>query len=171
MNKFSTASHTHNSGNKHVLKLKRKKYLTWQCHRHRVKRKSQSKKRRWESSTASRVAVIGGDGSFTSLAAERYFVEKIETTHCHSFDSIFDAIEKDQVEYGVLPIENSDLGTIRSGVDKLIQREGIHIVGETYEREKHCLCALHRRRDRAIGKNHQSYRCTGTVQRLLETYS
>ena len=106
------------------------------------KKNVSNKKRRWESSTASRVAVIGGDGSFTSLAAQRYFVEKIETTHCHSFDSIFDAIEKDQVEYGVLPIENSDLGTIRSGVDKLIQREGIHIVGETYEREKHCLCAL-----------------------------
>ena len=48
-----------------------KKYLvTTECHR--VKRKSR-KKRRWESSTASRVAVIGGDGSFTSLAAERYF--------------------------------------------------------------------------------------------------
>jgi len=100
------------------------------------------RKRRWEDSTPSRVAVIGGDGSFTSLAARRYFVESIELKHCSSFDSIFDAIDKGDVEYGVLPIENSDLGTIRSGIDKLVQKPGIHIVGETYEREKLCLCAL-----------------------------
>lgn len=44
----------------------------------------------------------------------------------------------------MLPIENSDLGTIRRGLDKLVQQgpNKFHVVGETYEREKHCLCAL-----------------------------
>lgn len=74
----------------------------------------------------------GGKGSFSEEALIRYFGDIIpDTYHYDEFEDVFRAIEKDKIEYGVLPIENSSTGAISQVYDLLTKYE-FYIVGEKY---------------------------------------
>ncbi|TYK65188.1 prephenate dehydratase [Colwellia echini] len=87
------------------------------------------------------VAFLGDKGSYSYLASHRYFsrrAEKIIESGCQSFAEILQQVESGQVDYGMLPIENTSSGGINEVYD-LIQHTSLSIVGEITQPIKHCL--------------------------------
>ena len=77
-----------------------------------------------------KVGFLGPIGTFTHQAALDFFPKSgTEFIPCSDSLEIFDNIEKDLLEYGVVPIENSLQGTVRETLDLLIEKDLI-IYGE-----------------------------------------
>jgi prephenate dehydratase len=85
-----------------------------------------------------RVAYQGEPGAYSESAAIEYFGVEVETVPCESFDRVFEAVQMDQVERGILPIENSLAGSIHRNYD-LLMRHTLWIVGEHDLHVEHCL--------------------------------
>jgi len=87
------------------------------------------------------VAFLGDKGSYSYLASHRYFsrrAEKIIESGCQSFNEILQQVESGQVDYGMLPIENTSSGSINEVYD-LLQHTNLSIVGEITQPIEHCL--------------------------------
>lgn len=87
------------------------------------------------------VAFLGDKGSYSYLASHRYFsrrAEKIIESGCQSFSEILQQVESGQVDYGMLPIENTSSGSINQVYD-LLQHTNLSIVGEITQPIEHCL--------------------------------
>ena len=87
------------------------------------------------------VAFLGDRGSYSYLASHRYFsrrAEKIVESGCQNFSDILQQVESGQVDYGMLPIENTSSGSINQVYD-LLQHTNLSIVGEITQPIEHCL--------------------------------
>ena len=87
------------------------------------------------------VAFLGDKGSYSYLASHRYFsrrAERIIESGCKSFTTIMQSVESGQVDYGMLPIENTSSGGINDVYD-LLQQTNLYIVGEITQPIEHCL--------------------------------
>ncbi|MBL4941652.1 MAG: chorismate mutase [Colwellia sp.] len=87
------------------------------------------------------VAFLGDKGSYSYLASHRYFsrrAEKIIESGCQNFSDILNQVESGQVDYGMLPIENTSSGSINQVYD-LLQHTNLFIVGEITQPIEHCL--------------------------------
>ncbi len=87
------------------------------------------------------VAFLGDKGSYSYLASHRYFsrrAEKIIESGCQNFSEILQQVESGQVDYGMLPIENTSSGSINEVYD-LLQHTNLSIVGEITQPIEHCL--------------------------------
>ena len=87
------------------------------------------------------VAFLGDKGSYSYLASHRYFsrrAEKIIESGCKNFSDIFQQVESGQVDYGMLPVENTSSGSINEVYD-LLQHTNLSIVGEITQPVEHCL--------------------------------
>lgn len=78
---------------------------------------------------AEKVGFFGVTGSFCEEAMLTYFDQIGEEKAYDKFEEIFMAIKNDEIDYGVLPIENSSTGAI-SQVYDLLYKYGFYIVGE-----------------------------------------
>ncbi|HXD08745.1 MAG TPA: prephenate dehydratase [Anaerolineales bacterium] len=87
-----------------------------------------------------RVAFQGEPGAYSEQAVFNYF-GNIETQPCESFDAVFDAVNSNASDAGLIPIENSLAGSIHQNYDLLLRNE-LNIVGEYLLRVQHCLIAL-----------------------------
>lgn len=88
-----------------------------------------------------KVGYQGIPASFSHQAAIEYFGEKAETAYYSSFQEVFEAIQNNEIKYGVLPIENSSTGGI-SEVCDLLGRYGCYIVGEKCIKVEHNLLGI-----------------------------
>lgn len=77
------------------------------------------------------VAFYGVSGSFTEEALFKYFPNDVDTKSCEQFEDVFTALVNGEVDYGVLPIENSSTGGI-GAVHDLLNQYDCYITGETY---------------------------------------
>ena len=59
---------------------------------------------------------------------------------CHSFEDIFHAIEEGRATHGLLPVENSQAGSINQAYDLLLDHD-LRVIGEVKLRVRHCLLA------------------------------
>jgi len=87
------------------------------------------------------VAFLGDKGSYSYLASYRYFsrrAEEIIEFGCDSFSGILHQVESGNVDYGMLPIENTSSGSINEVYD-LLQHTNLSIVGELSQPIDHCL--------------------------------
>ena len=66
---------------------------------------------------------------------------KAEVKNFNSFDEVFDAVDKGEISYGVLPVENSTAGSV-SAVYDLILKHRFYIVGALDLSIDHYLCSL-----------------------------
>ena len=57
---------------------------------------------------------------------------------CHSFEDIFQAVEEGRATLGLLPVENSQAGSINQAYDLLLDHD-LRVVGEVKLRVRHCL--------------------------------
>jgi chorismate mutase / prephenate dehydratase len=92
-------------------------------------------------STSKKVAVLGGLGAYSHLAAKQFFYSSDnQYDACDSFIEIIKKVENDHVEYGVIPIENTTSGGITEVYDLLLG-SNLQIIGEEKLAIKHCLVA------------------------------
>ena len=95
-----------------------------------------------EGDGALRVAFQGARGAYSEIALLRYFdlpdrdVEPVSSAH---FRDVFDAVLKGEADFGVVPLENSLMGSIHENYDLLLQYPDVRIVGETHIRIQHSL--------------------------------
>ena len=86
------------------------------------------------------VAYQGEAGAYSEEGA----LALVPDAERHAFPSIrkvFEAVEVGRVAAGLVPLDNSQAGSINETYD-LFLRHGLHLVGETVVRVDHCLLAL-----------------------------
>ncbi len=76
-----------------------------------------------------RAAFLGEMGTFSHKACTQYFGTKVAAVPTPSFRSIFEAVKKGEVDFGVVPLENSLTGSIHENYDLLLDYD-LRIVGE-----------------------------------------
>jgi len=81
------------------------------------------------SESRDKIGFYGVRGSFTEEAMIKYFGENKGAMAYEEFENVFLAIKNGEIDYGVLPIENSSTGAI-SDVYDLLYKYGFYILGE-----------------------------------------
>lgn len=67
----------------------------------------------------SKAGFLGVLGSFSHQALVEYSGGSAEAVSCKNFKEIFEALDRGEIEYGILPIENSSTGSITEVYDLL----------------------------------------------------
>jgi prephenate dehydratase len=76
-----------------------------------------------------RAAFLGEIGTFSHKACTQYFGTKVEAVPTPSFRAIFETVKTGDVDFGVVPLENSLSGSIHENYDLLIEYD-LRIIGE-----------------------------------------
>jgi len=91
-----------------------------------------------------RVGYQGTEGAFSELAGRRYFGPRgVEVSYrgYDTFQEMLEAVHDGELDYGVLPIENTTSGSVTAAYD-LLSRMDLALVGEEIQEVDHCLLAL-----------------------------
>lgn len=88
--------------------------------------------------TELKVSYLGPSGSFSEAAVKKVFGTSIIPTSRDSISGIFEDVISNTVNYGIVPIENSNQGSINQTLELLIDKP-ISICGEINLDIKHCL--------------------------------
>jgi len=86
------------------------------------------------------VAYQGAPGANSQEAIFQHFGPQVGTLACHSFEDIFHAVEEGRATMGLLPVENSQAGSINQAFDLLLDHD-LRVIGEVKFRVRHCLLA------------------------------
>jgi len=76
-----------------------------------------------------RASFLGAIGTFSHKACTQYFGTKVAAVPSPSFKSIFESVKSGEVDFGVVPLENSLTGSIHENYDLLLEYD-LRIVGE-----------------------------------------
>jgi len=90
-----------------------------------------------------RVAYQGTDGAFSHQAAMRHFEQRYQNVECIGytrFDQAAAAVEEEDVDVAILPVENTTAGSINDTYDLLAEKD-LYIIGEEILHINHCLMA------------------------------
>lgn len=85
------------------------------------------------------VACQGVNGAYSGVAADKLF-DITDVTYFKTFEGVFTAVDKGLCEYGVLPIENSNAGSV-SQVYDLMKKHNFYVVKSVRVQISHALCA------------------------------
>ncbi|MBM3275672.1 MAG: prephenate dehydratase, partial [Candidatus Sericytochromatia bacterium] len=88
-----------------------------------------------------KAAFQGERGAYSEDAVRMAFGAAAEVVPCASFAVVFDAVEREEVRAALLPIENSQVGSVLDVYDLLMARELV-VIGEYLVPVDHCLLAL-----------------------------
>ena len=102
------------------------------------------------------VTFLGDKGSYSYLAAQRYFSHRPGTLHERgfpTFDKVIESVENGSADYGVLPIENTSSGSINDVYDQL-QQTKLYITGELSLPVQHTMLTSTEQDPSAITKIH-----------------
>jgi chorismate mutase/prephenate dehydratase len=69
------------------------------------------------------IAYLGPQASFSHLAALKRFGSQVDYVACNSIANVFLEIERDNADYGVVPIENSIEGAVTHTLDMLVDSD------------------------------------------------
>lgn len=75
------------------------------------------------------VAFLGPEGTFTQQATFKHFGQAINSIPVSTIDGIFNQVEKQYCQFGVVPVENSTEGVINHTLDRFINSP-LKICGE-----------------------------------------
>lgn len=92
------------------------------------------------SEQAVRIAYQGEPGAYSEEAVFQLFND-VDTVQCATFSEVFAAVEGQRAASGVVPVENSQAGSINETYDLLLAHSLV-ITGEFDLRVRHCLMAL-----------------------------
>ena len=85
-----------------------------------------------------KVACLGPELSYSDIALNKFFGSSTNVIFHNSISEIFDDVNRQNVDYGIVPIENSNQGSVKDTLDHLI-KDDISISGETNLIIEHCL--------------------------------
>jgi chorismate mutase / prephenate dehydratase len=95
---------------------------------------------------ATTVAYLGPEFTYSHLAAIERFGQSAELVPVATIAAVFEEVERDQANFGLVPIENSTDGRVADALECLA-RSPVQICGEVPLRIRHCLLANGSRAD------------------------
>jgi len=113
------------------------------------------------------VACQGVEGSYSNIATEKLFALS-DISYFKTFDAVFAAVEKGFCRYGVLPIENSSVGSVNQVYD-LMKKHHFYVVRSVKVHVQHQLLA---KRGTEIGDIKEVFsqeQALGQCQEFLKT--
>jgi len=84
------------------------------------------------------VAYLGPEGTFTQAAALKHFGHSVRTESLGSISDVFQEVESEAADYGVVPVENSTEGVVNHTLDMFL-KSSLQICGEVSLRINHNL--------------------------------
>jgi chorismate mutase/prephenate dehydratase len=84
------------------------------------------------------ISFLGPSGTFSEEATIKHFGENVKSIPTNSIDEVFNNVQSEKVQYGVVPIENSTEGGISRTLDLLLMKD-LKICGEITLPVHHCL--------------------------------
>jgi len=87
-----------------------------------------------------RIGYLGPEGTWSHQAALARFGSCAELIPCASFHDVFDAVERGDMNYGVVPIENSTNGKVSQAMD-LLGCTSLRICAQIHQSIRNCLLA------------------------------
>jgi prephenate dehydratase len=89
-----------------------------------------------------RTAAFQGErGAFGDEAVRAHFGDEIEPFPCRTFADVFRAVASGEVDYGLVPVENSQAGSINEVYD-LLRQHDLFVIGEISHPVNQCLLCL-----------------------------
>lgn len=88
---------------------------------------------------AAKIACQGTAGAYSEAACKKLFGDKPAVFY-HEFEDVFNAVESGEADYGILPLENSTIGTI-SETYSLMSKHCFNICSLVRVGITHCLAA------------------------------
>ena len=88
-----------------------------------------------------KVAYLGPEGTHSEAAVHNQFGSQVLRIPTSSIDDVFYQVMNDDVNIGVVPVENSSEGVINTTLNCLADSENINIIGEIYLNIEHQLAA------------------------------
>lgn len=85
-----------------------------------------------------RVGFLGPEHTFSHLAARKRFGHRADVSAQASIPDVFDAVERSQADFGVVPIQNSTEGVVTRTLDCLLETP-LEICAEVYVQINHFL--------------------------------
>lgn len=86
------------------------------------------------------IAFQGTNGANSNLACLKFY-PKYQAVAYQTFQEVFNAVENNEVEYGMIPLENSYAGRV-SEIHDLLQKFDVSIVAEHFFLISHQLCGV-----------------------------
>ncbi len=119
----------------------------------------------WADATV--VAFQGERGAYGEMAAVRYF-PGAELLPLKSFQEVFVAAENGDADFAVVPVENSIEGSVNEIYDLLLQTRLLGVVGEIYQRVRHCLIANRGTKKGAVRYAHSHPQALAQCRKYLQ---
>jgi len=113
------------------------------------------------------VAFQGEIGAYSEEAAFQFFGSATNLKPCESLDEVFKAVEKDEVQFGVVPAENSLEGSISQTYDLLLDTNLV-VCGEIELRVVHCLISVPKARMDSIQRVYSHPQALGQCKAFLK---
>jgi chorismate mutase/prephenate dehydratase len=88
-----------------------------------------------------KIAFQGERGAFSEDAAAMLFGKDVDFLPCMRLKEVFEFVSRDRVEFGVVPLENSQAGSINDTYDLLLAYP-LNMFAEAILKVSHCLMAL-----------------------------
>lgn len=79
----------------------------------------------------------GVKGAYSHIAAKKLFGDK-DFRFYNSFEDVFEAVEKDKITFGLVPIQNSTAGSV-SKTYELLRKYNLYIASSVSVKISHCL--------------------------------
>ena len=86
------------------------------------------------------VAFQGERGAYSESAVYTFFGTSVEVKPCRDLAEVFENVDKQETQYGVVPVENSLEGSVNQTYD-LFLTHALKVCGEIILRVSHCLIA------------------------------
>src|SRR5690625_7795349 len=77
----------------------------------------------------SKVGYLGPKGTFTKLAVDTAF-NGVDTESFKTIPECIDAVEQDEIDIGVVPLENAIEGTVQLTIDYRVHQVRLRVFGE-----------------------------------------
>lgn len=87
------------------------------------------------------VAFQGELGAYSEEACYQYFGSGAKLQPCENLEDVFQSVESEDIQYGLVPVENSLEGSIPRTYDLLLD-SNLKVSGETQLKIVHCLISL-----------------------------
>ena len=87
-----------------------------------------------------KVAFQGEKGAYSEMAVYKFFGSSVDVKPCRDFKDVFEGVEKQEAQHGVVPVENSLEGSINQTYDLFLKHD-LKVCGEVVVRVSHCLVA------------------------------
>lgn len=87
-----------------------------------------------------KIAFQGEIGAYSELAVYKHFGSNVEVKPCKLFSDVFRSVDVGEVDYGVVPVENSIEGSVNQVYDLFMEYD-LKVCGEIILKIEHCLIA------------------------------